>query len=129
VDRVNLELFFKFQGSEYKNLDHGLILKQYMGPFCKVARIIQFLNYFLMEKLCGPGPQLMDHDGGGPWWTLDRGSAMTSLELSLMAALGHGGSLVIGQRRERSTGSPSRASSGHGQRCGDRATVLKKWQW
>jgi hypothetical protein len=28
VARVNLELFFKFQGSEYKNLDHGLILKK-----------------------------------------------------------------------------------------------------
>jgi hypothetical protein len=66
-----------------------------------VARIIQFLNYFLLEKLCGPGPQLVDHGGAGPRWTLDRGSAMTSSELGLMAALGHGGSSAMEQRRER----------------------------
>jgi hypothetical protein len=33
VTRVNLELFFKFQGSEYKNLDHELILMKYRGLF------------------------------------------------------------------------------------------------
>jgi hypothetical protein len=35
VTRVNLELFFNFQGSEYKNLDRGLILKKYRGLFAK----------------------------------------------------------------------------------------------
>jgi hypothetical protein len=94
-----------------------------------VARIIQFLNYFLLEKLCGPGPQLVDHGGAGPRWTLDRGSAMTSSELALMAALGHGGSPAMEQRRERSTGSPSRASLGRGLRRGDQATAVKKWRW
>jgi hypothetical protein len=87
-------------------------------PFCKVARIIQFLNYFLMEKLRGPGPQLMDHGGAGPRWTLDRGSVMTSPELGQTAAhrwwhdeereargvrlgphRGVGGDVVTGRRR------------------------------
>jgi hypothetical protein len=94
-----------------------------------VVRIIQFLNYFLMEKLRGPSPQLVDHGGAGPQWTLDRGSAMTSSELGLLAAPGHGGSSVMVQWRERSTGSPSQASPGRGWWRGDRATVVKKWRW
>jgi hypothetical protein len=94
-----------------------------------VATIIQFLNYFLVEKLRGPGPQLVDHGSASPRWTMDRGSVMTSPDLGLMAALGHGGSLAMAQRRENSTGSPSRASLGRGRQCGDRATALKKWRW
>jgi hypothetical protein len=31
-------------------------IEQVQEPFCKVARIIQFLNYFLTEKWHGPGP-------------------------------------------------------------------------
>jgi hypothetical protein len=81
-----------------------------------------------MEKLHGPDPQLMDHSGASPRWTLDRGSAMTSLDLGLTAALGHGGSPALAQQRQRSMGSPSRVSLGCGRRCGDRATVVKKWQ-
>jgi hypothetical protein len=94
-----------------------------------VVRIIRFLNYFLMEKLHGPGTQLMDHSGAGPQWSLDRRSVMTSPELGLMAALGHGNSPAMVQRRERSTGSPSRASPGRGRRCGDWAMAVKKWRW
>jgi hypothetical protein len=92
-----------------------------------VARIIRFLNYFLTGKRHGPGPQLMDHGGAGPPWTLDRGSsAMTSPELDLAAAPGHVDSSVMVQRRERSTRSPSRASPGHERQRGDRATAVKK---
>jgi hypothetical protein len=40
--RVNLELFFKFQGSEYKNLDCGLIFNKYMGRFVKLRRVFGF---------------------------------------------------------------------------------------
>jgi hypothetical protein len=94
-----------------------------------VLRIIQFLNYFLMEKLRVPGPPLMDHGGAGPRWTLDKGSAMISLEFSLTAALGHGGLPAMAQLRERSTGSPSRASPGHGQWHDGRVTAVKKWRW
>jgi hypothetical protein len=82
-----------------------------------------------MEKLHGPGPQLVDHGGASPRWILDRGSVMTSPELGLMATLGHSGSSAMAQRRERSTGSPSRASPGRGRRRGDQATVVKKWWW
>jgi hypothetical protein len=92
------------------------------------VRIIWFLNYFLTGKRHGPGPHLVDHGGAGPRWTLDKGSAMTSPELGLAAAPGHGGSSVMAQRRERGTRSPSRASLRHGQRHGDRATAVKKWQ-
>jgi hypothetical protein len=35
----------------------------------------------------------------------------------------------VAQRKEGCTGSPSRASLGHGWRCGDRATAVKKRQW
>jgi hypothetical protein len=94
-----------------------------------VARIIHFLNYFLIEKLHGPDPQLVDHGGAGPRWTLDRGMAMTSPELGQTAAPGHGGSPTMAQQRERSTGSPSRASPGRGWQRGDRATAVKKWRW
>jgi hypothetical protein len=93
-----------------------------------VARIIQFLNYFLMEKLCGPSPQLVDHGGAGPWWTLDRGSVMTSPELGLTTALAHGGFPAM-ERRERSTGSPSRASPGRGRWHGNQEMAVKKWWW
>jgi hypothetical protein len=72
-------------------------IEQVQGPFCKVARIIWFLNYFLMGKRRGPGPYLMDHGSAGPLWTLDRGSTMTSPELGLAAALRHGGSPVMAQ--------------------------------
>jgi hypothetical protein len=71
----------------------------------------------------------VDHSGAGPGWTLDKGSVKTSLELGLTAASGHGDSPVMAQRRERSTGSPSWPSSGHGRWCGDWATVVKKWRW
>jgi hypothetical protein len=74
-----------------------------------------------MEKLRGPSPQLMDHGGTSPRWTLDRGLAMTSPELSLMAALGHGGLPAMAH-----WGSPPRASLGRGRWRGDQATVLKK---
>jgi hypothetical protein len=67
-----------------------------------------------MEKLCGPGTQLVDHGSASPRWTLDRGSAMASPELGLTAALGHSSSPTMAQRRERSTGSPSMASPGRG---------------
>jgi hypothetical protein len=100
VARVNLELFFKFQGSEYKNMDYGLILKKYRGLSTKIM-IIRLLNYLLVEKLRGSGPQLVDHGRAGPRWTLDRGSAMTSPELGLTVAPGHGGSLMMAQQRER----------------------------
>jgi hypothetical protein len=92
-----------------------------------VVRIIRFLNYFLKEKLCGPGPQLVDHYGASPRRTLDRGSAMTSLELDLTATPGHRGSLAMTQQRERSTGSLSRASPGREQRLGDWAMTVRKW--
>jgi hypothetical protein len=82
-----------------------------------------------MEKLRGPSPQLVDHSGAGPRWTLDKGSAMTSPELGLLAAPGHGGSSVMVQWRERSTGSPSRASPGRRWWHGDRVTMVKKWRW
>jgi hypothetical protein len=39
---VNLELFFKFQGSEYKNLDRGLILKKYRVLFAKWQGLFNF---------------------------------------------------------------------------------------
>jgi hypothetical protein len=42
VARVNLELFFKFQGSEYKNLDHGLILRMYRGLFAMWRGLFSF---------------------------------------------------------------------------------------
>jgi hypothetical protein len=71
----------------------------------------------------------MDQGGAGPRWTLDRGSAMTSLELGLTVAPGHGGSPTMAQRRERSMGSLSQASLGHVRWHGDRATVVKKWRW
>jgi hypothetical protein len=61
---------------------------------------------------------------GGPWIG---GSVMTSPELDLEATPGHGSSSMMVQRRERSTGSPSRTSPGHRRRCGDRATAVKKW--
>jgi hypothetical protein len=115
VARVNLKLFIKFQGLSTKSRP-WLNIEQVQGPFCKVVRIIRFLNYFLMGKRRGPGPQLVDHGGAGPQWTLDRGSAMTSPELSLAAAPGHGGSSSMAQRRGRSTGSPSRASPGRERR-------------
>jgi hypothetical protein len=67
-----------------------------------------------MEKLCGPGTQLVDHGSASQRWTLDRGSAMASPELGLTAALGHSSSPTMAQRRERSTGSPSMASPGRG---------------
>jgi hypothetical protein len=69
----------------------------------------------------------VDHGGGGPWWTLDKWSAMTSSELGLTATPGHGGSPAMAQRRERSTGSPSRVSPGRGWWRGDQATAVKKW--
>jgi hypothetical protein len=50
-------------------------------------------------------------------------------ELGLTAALGHGGSSAMTQRRESSTGSPSQASPGCGRQCGDQATAVKKWRW
>jgi hypothetical protein len=78
------------------------------------VRIIRFLNYFLTGKRHGPGPQLVDHGEAIPRWSLDRGSAMTSPELGLTAAPGHGGSPAMAQWRERITGSPSRASPRHG---------------
>jgi hypothetical protein len=81
-----------------------------------------------MEKLCGPGPQLVDHCGASPRRTLDRGSVMTSPELNLMAAPRHHGSLAMTQQRERSAGSPSRASQGREQRRGNRATTVRKWR-
>jgi hypothetical protein len=46
-----------------------------------------------------------------------------------MAALGHDGSPAMAQRRERSMGSPSRASPGRGRQRGDRTTAVKKWWW
>jgi hypothetical protein len=42
VARVNLELIFKFQGSEYKNLDRGLILKKYRSIFAKWQGLFSF---------------------------------------------------------------------------------------
>jgi hypothetical protein len=51
-----------------------------------------------------------------------------SSELAIPAALGHGGSPVMVQWGERSTGSPSRASPGRGRWRGDQATAVKK-QW
>jgi hypothetical protein len=60
---------------------------------------------------------------------LGQGSAMTSPELGLTAAPRHGSSLVMAQRRERSTGSPTQASPGRGQCRGDRATTVKKQRW
>jgi hypothetical protein len=46
-----------------------------------------------------------------------------------VAAPVHGGSLVMEQWREERVGSPSRASPGHGRRCGNRAMAAKKWRW
>jgi hypothetical protein len=80
-----------------------------------------------MEKLRGPSPQLVDHGDAGPRWTLDKGSAMTSLKQGLTVASGHNSSPAMAQRRERSTGSPSWASPGRRRRCGDRAMAVKKW--
>jgi hypothetical protein len=47
-----------------------------------------------------------------------------SLVLDLAAAPMHGGSSAMEQWREERVGSPSRASSGRGRRCGDRATAV-----
>jgi hypothetical protein len=52
-----------------------------------------------------------------------------SPELILAAALRHGGSSAVAQPKEGCTGSPSRASPGHGWRHGDRAMAVKKWRW
>jgi hypothetical protein len=57
-----------------------------------------------------------------PWLT-EGGSQ----ELSLAAALGHGGPPAVAQRKEGCIGSPSRASPRLGRRCGDQATAVKKW--
>jgi hypothetical protein len=40
--RVNLELFFKFQGPEYKNLDRMLILNKYRCLFAKWQGLFSF---------------------------------------------------------------------------------------
>jgi hypothetical protein len=84
-----------------------------------VARIIRFLNYFLTGKRRGLGPQLVDHNGAGPRWTLDKGSMMTSSELNLAAALGHDGSPAMAQQREE-------------KKNGERCSVLGAggaWAW
>jgi hypothetical protein len=56
-------------------------------------------------------------------WPAEGGSP----ELGLAAAPGHGGSLVVAQRGEGCTGSPSRASLGRGWQCGGQVMVVKKW--
>jgi hypothetical protein len=65
-----VELFFKFQGSEYKNLDHGLILMRYRGLSAKWRG---FLDSYLFLNWEGAWTESMAH---GPWqrWSMvDRG--------------------------------------------------------
>jgi hypothetical protein len=61
------------------------------------------------------------------WTSAGVAGGRGSLELSVTAALVHGGSPAMEQWRKERVGSPSRASPGRGRRCGDRATVAKKW--
>jgi hypothetical protein len=119
--RVFLEIFGK-PVSSWKFLGLRLDYNETQGPLCKILRIIDFWIYFLMEKAHGLSPWRR-------WSMVDRALAgrRGSLELSLAAAPEHVGSPMMAQRRERSTGSPSRASPGHGWWRGDRVMVVKKW--
>jgi hypothetical protein len=100
VAKVNLELFFKFQGSGPR-----VNIEEVQGPFCKVARIIWFLNYFLIANV-------VDSIHG----SVDRGGS--SSELGLAATPEHR-SLPAGvQQREGTQGSwlgPHRGSGSGGE--------------
>jgi hypothetical protein len=108
-------------------VDCGLISPKGKGPTAKSARIFR-CDFFSMRKYGGPGPPSMDH--GWRRSTVDHGQGLGggSPELGQAAAMGHGGSQAVAQRKEGCTGSPSRASPGHGRRRGDRATMVKMWR-
>jgi hypothetical protein len=109
-------------------VDRILISHKGRGLSANVEGIFPARNYFPM----GNTVDLVHH----PWTTEGAGSQWTghgrlkggSPELSLVAALGHGGPTAVAQRKEGCMGSPSRASPGRGRRCSDRATAVKKWQ-
>jgi hypothetical protein len=70
----------------------------------------------------------------GPWAApvrggLGHGRPKGLIELGLVAAPGHDGSPAVAQRKEGCTGSPCRASPGHGRLRGDRAMMLNRWRW
>jgi hypothetical protein len=91
-----------------------------------VARIIQFLNYFLREKSMDPVHSswttvALVHDG---LW-IGVGDDLAKARPN--SCFEHGCSPVMAQRRERSTGSPSQDSPRRERWCGDRVTVVRKW--
>jgi hypothetical protein len=71
-------------------VDSGLILEKNMGLFAKWHGIIDF-ELFSNGKRRGLGPRFLYH--GRRWSTVDHGQGLGSVspELSLAAALGHGG--------------------------------------
>jgi hypothetical protein len=128
VARAISGINFKTQGVLFEFYKPRLDFTEMQGANCKMVGIFPGADLFFNGKsqwtqstICGPLRHRFTVDRP---WPAEGGSP----ELSLATALGHGGSPEVAQRGEGCTGSPFRASPGHGWQCGGRVTVVKKWR-